>query len=41
VAYGKPRDGAELSKMPREEMMKLLTDDIGRLMQVARKIQRK
>jgi hypothetical protein len=41
VAYGKPRDGAELSKMPRVEMMKLLTDDIGRLMQVARKIQRK
>jgi 1-acyl-sn-glycerol-3-phosphate acyltransferase len=41
VAYGKPHDGAVLSKMPRDEMMKLLTDDIAGLMQVARAIQRK
>lgn len=41
VAYGKPHDGAALSKLPREDMMKLLTDDIARLMDEARAIQRK
>jgi 1-acyl-sn-glycerol-3-phosphate acyltransferase len=40
VAYGKPRDPVELLKLPKKEMLDLLTSDITGLMKQAEKVAR-
>jgi 1-acyl-sn-glycerol-3-phosphate acyltransferase len=41
VAYGRPREAAELLRLPRDEMLKILTDDIAQLVKEAEAVRRK
>jgi 1-acyl-sn-glycerol-3-phosphate acyltransferase len=41
VAYGRPRDAAELLRLPREKMLVILADDIAQLVEQAETIRRK
>jgi hypothetical protein len=41
VAYGRPREAAELLRLPRDEMLAVLTDDIAQLVKEAEAVRRK